>query len=310
MQTCFLPSKQRPQLRSLALGAVALAFGMTSCNGPKPKSEIVVSVKDQRMGIYRDGVLRKQYKVSTSKFGLGDRPGSNCTPLGKHQIVAKIGHKLPVGAVMHHRVWSGEVIKPNAPGRDPIVSRILWLSGLEQDNRNAQRRYIYIHGTPEEARLGTPASYGCIRMGMKDVVNLFEDTQIGAKVTITKGRLPRGEKVEEEMAPADSMSVANQPPILLTSTPNATAPTGSIPQASTAPSVTTPTSVTASSAEKPASPTVRTAKKVTRTRSLSSARRSGSAPRVHLTTRKSKSRSSTNVSSQNAKHSSNTLAQR
>jgi hypothetical protein len=106
--------------------------------------------------------------------------------------VAKIGHGLPNGAVLKSRQWNGEVLPPNAPGRDPIVSRILWLKGLETQNRNAYHRFIYIHGTPEEKNLGKPASYGCIRMGMKDVIRLFEDLPIGSRVEITPKHLPRG----------------------------------------------------------------------------------------------------------------------
>lgn len=182
------PPAARAWVRRTALAALAMLAGCVS----KPGSEVVVSVKDQKMGIYNEGRLKKQYVISTSKFGLGDEPNSYRTPLGKHEVIAKIGHGLPPGAVLKSRHWNGEVLKPNAPGRDPIVSRILWLRGLENDNRNAMRRYIYIHGTTEESRLGSPASYGCIRMGMKDVVDAFEEVGIGAKVVITKGHLPHG----------------------------------------------------------------------------------------------------------------------
>jgi lipoprotein-anchoring transpeptidase ErfK/SrfK len=178
-------------LRMIAL--VFCASLLTQCNSVK-KADVVVSVKQQMLGLYEQGQLKKTYKISTSKFGLGDRPGSNCTPIGQHQVVAKIGHGLPAGAVLKSRRWNGEVLKPNAPGRDPIVSRILWLKGNEINNRNAFGRYIYIHGTPEERRLGEPASYGCIRMGMKDVVNVFECVNVGAKVLITQGPLPISEK--------------------------------------------------------------------------------------------------------------------
>lgn len=179
---------------------VMLASVLSQCTAVK-KADVVVSVKEQKLGLYEQGELKKTYSISTSKFGLGDRPGSNCTPLGQHQVVAKIGHGLPAGAVLKSRRWNGEVLKPNAPGRDPIVSRILWLKGNETANRNAFGRYIYIHGTPEERRLGEPASYGCIRMGMKDVVNVFDCVNVGAKVLITKGDLPKGEKPKEEKKP-------------------------------------------------------------------------------------------------------------
>jgi lipoprotein-anchoring transpeptidase ErfK/SrfK len=171
---------------------VAASLVSVSCKSTPKDADVIVSVKDQKLGIYdQNGKLIQSYKISTSKFGLGDTPGSNCTPLGKHEIVAKIGHGLPKGAVLKSRSWNGEVLPPNAPGRDPIVSRILWLKGLEGRNRNAFNRFIYIHGTPEEKNLGKPASYGCIRMGMTDVIKLFEDLGIGTTVEITPKRLPR-----------------------------------------------------------------------------------------------------------------------
>ena len=178
---------------------------LASCSTTETASEVVVSVKDQKMGIYSEGILKKEYAISTSKFGLGDELNSYRTPLGKHEVIAKIGHGLPPGAVLKSRHWNGEVLKPNAPGRDPIVSRILWLNGLENDNSNAKRRYIYIHGTTEESRLGQPASYGCIRMGMQDVVDAFNEVGIGDKVVITKGHLPSGKaKPKEATVPAEA----------------------------------------------------------------------------------------------------------
>jgi len=183
-----------PFIRLFVLPLLAInALFSVSCKTASKDSDVIVSVRDQKLGIYDpDGKLVKSYKISTSKFGLGDRPGSNCTPLGKHEIIAKIGHGLPKGAVLKSRNWNGEVLPPNAPGRDPIVSRILWLKGLEGQNKNAYKRFIYIHGTPEEQKLGKPASYGCIRMGMTDVIKLFEDLGIGSTVEITQKHLPRG----------------------------------------------------------------------------------------------------------------------
>lgn len=182
-----------------AAGAALLAGLLSQCTSSPPKGDLVVSVKDQKLGVYgKDGKLAKKYIISTSKFGLGDKTGSNCTPLGQHEIVAKIGHGLPAGAVLKSRHWNGEVLKPNAPGRDPIVSRILWLKGMEKDNKNAYNRFIYIHGTPEEKNLGKPASFGCVRMGMKDVVDLFNNVDVGVKVTITTDHLPRGNPVPEQ----------------------------------------------------------------------------------------------------------------
>ncbi len=164
---------------------------LNSCGSSRvdDRNQMVVSVRDQKMLLLRDGKPVKSYKVSTSKFGVGDIPNSNRTPLGKMKVAKKIGGGEPVGAVFKSRRPTGEVIKPNAPGRDPIVSRILWLTGTESANRNAFRRYIYIHGTPEVNRLGTPASYGCIRMDCSDVVDLYNRVGPGADVVVIRGSL-------------------------------------------------------------------------------------------------------------------------
>jgi lipoprotein-anchoring transpeptidase ErfK/SrfK len=188
--------------QALLIAVAATALCQCSSTSVK-RSDVVVSVADQKMGIYnKEGRLVTTFPISTSKFGIGDKPGSCCTPLGKHQVVAKIGHGLPAGAVLKSRQWNGEVVKPNAPGRDPIVSRILWLSGMEGSNRNAFNRFIYIHGTTEENRLGAPASYGCVRMAAKDVIRVFEQVPIGATVTITKEQLPKSEATAPAAAPS------------------------------------------------------------------------------------------------------------
>lgn len=152
---------------------------------------LLVSVTDQEMLLLRDGQPLALFPVSTSKFGLGDVPGSNATPTGKFVIRKKIGDGLPPGAVLKSRRPTGEILPVNAPGRDPIVTRILWLDGLEPHNRNAFQRLIYIHGTPEERTLGTPASYGCIRMRSADIIQLYDIVGEGARVKITEAPLPR-----------------------------------------------------------------------------------------------------------------------
>jgi len=175
----------------LPLACLAAAVGFTSCGsvGGDSRNKMIVSVRDQKMILVKDGKPVKTYKVSTSKFGMGDKPGSNCTPLGTMRIAKKIGTNAVAGTVFKSRRPTGEVLRPNAPGRDPIVSRILWLHGVEDGNRNAYRRFIYIHGTPEETRLGTPASYGCIRMGGKDVIDLYNRVGAGAEVRVIRGTL-------------------------------------------------------------------------------------------------------------------------
>jgi len=151
---------------------------------------IIVSVSEQKMLVLTDGKPVALYPISTSKYGTGNRPGSFATPLGHLCVRTKIGEGAPLGAVFHSGRPTGEVVKPNSPGRDPIVTRILWLKGLDPENRNAYDRCIYIHGTPQEALLGTPASYGCIRMRSVDVANLFEMVGKGARVDIIEEALP------------------------------------------------------------------------------------------------------------------------
>ena len=130
-----------------------------------------------------------RYPVSTSKFGLGDGSGTYATPLGAMAIASKIGANAPLGAVFKNRRPTGEVLKPNAPGRDPIVSRILWLRGLEKQNARAYSRNIYIHGTPEERFIGRPASFGCIRMRSSDVARLFNTVSVGTRIEVANTRL-------------------------------------------------------------------------------------------------------------------------
>lgn len=142
------------------------------------------------MAVLRDGELLGKFKVSTSKFGLGDEFGSYKTPLGEFKVCEKVGAGLAQGAVLHGRQATGEVLPPNAKGRDPIVTRILWLRGLERRNRNSFARFIYIHGTPEEWRIGMQASYGCVRMRSRDVIQLFNTVGVGATVDIRNRPLP------------------------------------------------------------------------------------------------------------------------
>lgn len=149
-----------------------------------------VSVADQRMSLYAKDIEIARYTISTSKFGLGNEPGSNRTPLGKLEIASKIGDGQPMGMKFKSRQPTGEIVPVNAPGRDPIITRILWLRGLEAANANAYERMIYIHGTPEESRLGTAASYGCVRMRSKDIVELFDTVGEGARVWIQTQPLP------------------------------------------------------------------------------------------------------------------------
>jgi hypothetical protein len=148
------------------------------------KKGFVVSAEDQEAVVLENGAPVRNFKISTSKFGLGDAPGSYKTPLGRFKVVKKIGYGAKSGTVFKGQRPTGELVEPNQAGRDAVVSRILWLKGLDSDNRNAFERLIYIHGTPEEKTLGQSASYGCVRMSSKDVIELFEIITVGSEVRI------------------------------------------------------------------------------------------------------------------------------
>jgi len=195
--------------RNRALVAVFCLFGaFASAEETAPSTSVVISVAEQKLAILRDGGLVKKYPISTSKFGLGDAHGSYKTPLGKLKVCDKVGDELTAGAVLKARHATGEVLPVNAPGRDPIVTRILWLEGLEAQNENARGRGIYIHGTVEESRIGEPVSYGCIRMRSKDVVEVFDEVPVDAAVTIITEKFPRFRKYTPPKLPV----IAAAPP--------------------------------------------------------------------------------------------------
>jgi lipoprotein-anchoring transpeptidase ErfK/SrfK len=175
---------------------------------PTPAVELVVSVADQKMAVVVNGKVFRDYRISTSRYGEGDSWGSWRTPTGILQIAGKIGSAAPAGAVFWRRQVTGEVLPANAPGRDPIVSRIIWLRGLEGGNRNAYKRCIYIHGTPQEAFLGRKASFGCIRMRSVDVIEVFNWVNVGTPVAIMEEPLGRAVKQAEKL----TLLAQNAPP--------------------------------------------------------------------------------------------------
>jgi lipoprotein-anchoring transpeptidase ErfK/SrfK len=161
---------------------------------PEPEVGLVVSVRDQKLAVVVNGKIFRTYKISTSRYGEGDNYGSWQTPLGHLQVATKIGAAAPAGAVFHRRQPTGEVLAANAPGRDPIISRIIWLRGTEEENKRAFQRCIYIHGTPQEGFLGRKASYGCIRMRSSDVIEVFNWVGIGTNVAIVEEPIRRAVK--------------------------------------------------------------------------------------------------------------------
>ena len=151
----------------------------------RPQTEIHVSVSRQRLDLRRKGKLLRSFPVSTSRFGLGTEEGSLKTPLGKFRVAQKIGHDQPSGTIFQARI----PLPPDDPPPDTedwITSRILWLDGLEEENANTRHRYIYIHGTRHEDKIGTPDSHGCIRMRNADVIELFGLVEEGTPVEISQ----------------------------------------------------------------------------------------------------------------------------
>lgn len=145
---------------------------------------VAITLCDQKLTVFRGGRKVKDYKISSSKFGIGSTTGSRRTPLGIHAVSDKTGAGQPKGMVFKGCRPTGEVVAVDAAGRDPIVTRVIQLAGLESFNRSSHRRRIYIHGTPEERNIGRPASYGCIRMRSDDVVDLFGRVHRGMPVAI------------------------------------------------------------------------------------------------------------------------------
>ena len=154
---------------------------------------LFVSIENQKMYRVQSKDIIETYDISTSKYGIGNQMGSNKTPTGLHKINSKYGHKTPVNGRMIGRVFYGQIAKifsdTTTSKTDDITSRILWLEGLENginkgDNIDSYKRYIYIHGTSEEGRIGIPSSHGCVRMKNKDVIDLFNEVAIGTFVLI------------------------------------------------------------------------------------------------------------------------------
>src|SRR5213596_1971596 len=137
------------------------------------RTSIHISIRDQQLTVKDDQTPILTYPVSTSRFGIGTKQGSLKTPVGRFRVAEKIGGDTPAGTIFRSRV----PLKPGdplPPTDDLVMSRILWLDGLDEHNANTRDRFIYIHGTKHEDEIGTPASHGCIRMRNTDVIELFE----------------------------------------------------------------------------------------------------------------------------------------
>ena len=145
---------------------------------------VAITLRDQKLTLIRNGQPVKTYSISSSKFGNGGRSGTNHTPTGIHAVTKKIGDGQPLGMVFKGCRPTGEIVPVDARGRDPIVTRVIQIAGLERGNSKSFGRRIYIHGTPEERKIGKPASYGCIRMRSRDIVDLYARIGRGTPVVI------------------------------------------------------------------------------------------------------------------------------
>jgi len=164
----------------------------TKCN-KNFKEVLYVNITEQKLYHIKENEIVKTFVISSSEYGTGSEVGSNKTPLGLHKIKEKFGDKTPINGRMIERVFYGQIATiftdNNKSKTDDVCSRILWLAGLEEglnkgEGIDSYNRYIYIHGTSEEGRLGKPASHGCIRMKNKDVIELYEKIKIGILVLI------------------------------------------------------------------------------------------------------------------------------
>ena len=144
---------------------------------------IHVSIRDQQLTVVEDEKPIRTYPVSTSRFGIGTEEGSFKTPIGRFCVAEKIGSDMPNGTVFVGRVplQADEGLPPT---EDSVMSRILWLDGLDEHNANTRDRFVYIHGTQHEDKIGTAASHGCVRMRNEDVIELFEMVNEGTPVVI------------------------------------------------------------------------------------------------------------------------------
>lgn len=146
--------------------------------------KLLVRVSDQTATLFVNGAEQKKYIISTGERGTGCEAESFKTPLGRLRVSEKFGDGMALGTVFVDRIPTGVVWNGSQEGDNLILTRILWLEGLDPENANTKDRYIYLHGTKNEHRLGTPASSGCIVFANKDIVDVFDRMPVGADVEV------------------------------------------------------------------------------------------------------------------------------
>jgi L,D-transpeptidase catalytic domain len=158
-------------------------------------NQIIINLKLQKMSLLQDNQCIREYMISSAKNGVGEINGSEQTPRGWHIIRAKIGKDCPINTVFVQRRPTGEIytpeLKKTSPQHDWILTRIIWLSGLEigknrLGNVDTMRRFIYIHGTPDDVKMGTTGSKGCIRMRNADIIDIFDIVPVGTRVLMAE----------------------------------------------------------------------------------------------------------------------------
>lgn len=160
----------------------------------KKKRQVLINLSKQRLRLIVNDEIVAEYPISSSKFGIGNKVGSRKTPLGLHKISEKIGKDAPLGTIFNARENTGEIAdfdSENPMYEDMITTRILRLKGLQEGVNmgkgvDSDKRYIWIHGTAEEEKIGKPASHGCIRMKNEDIIELFANVRVGTEVLIVK----------------------------------------------------------------------------------------------------------------------------
>ena len=185
------------QILSIKLIIVLILISLThvqameTINQSNPDEvKIIIDISKQKLYLYKmDNELIKDYPISTSKYGIGSKANSGKTPLGLHKIENKIGDNAQIGTIFKGRKNTGKIANINKENGDLVTTRIMWLKGLEAGKNlgvgiDSYKRYIYIHGTAEESKIGQPASHGCIRMLNNDVIDLFNRVQENTSVNI------------------------------------------------------------------------------------------------------------------------------